>query len=224
MIVVDKPAGMVVHPAPGNPDSTLVNALIAHCGDSLSGVGGVLRPGIVHRLDKNTSGLIVAAKTDAAHRSLSSQFAARTLSRVYQAVVWGLARPGGGQDRGQHRAQPREPQEDGGAAPRRAGGGHPLSRAIGAPRPREPGRVPPRDRTHPPDSRALRAYLPPLDRRSRVWARAPAARGDARRPGGVGDLGIPPPGAPRPGTELPPSGQWRGHAFRKRAARRHERP
>ena len=93
LIVVDKPAGMVVHPAPGNPDSTLVNALIAHCGDSLSGVGGVLRPGIVHRLDKNTSGLIVAAKTDAAHRSLSSQFAARTLSRVYQAVVWGLPAP-----------------------------------------------------------------------------------------------------------------------------------
>ena len=69
LIVVDKPAGLVVHPAPGNPDRTLVNALIAHCGPSLSGIGGVRRPGIVHRLDKDTSGLLVAAKTDAAHRA-----------------------------------------------------------------------------------------------------------------------------------------------------------
>ena len=83
LIVIDKPAGMVVHPAPGNPDRTLVNALIAHCGNSLSGIGGVLRPGIVHRLDKDTSGLMVAAKTDAAHGALSAQFASRSLSRVY---------------------------------------------------------------------------------------------------------------------------------------------
>ena len=96
LIIIDKPAGMVVHPAPGNPDSTLVNALIAHCGDSLAGVGGVLRPGIVHRLDKDTSGLVVAAKTDAAHRSLSGQFASRALSRVYRAVVWGLPAPAAG--------------------------------------------------------------------------------------------------------------------------------
>ncbi len=93
LIVFDKPAGMVFHPAPGNPDSTLVNALIAHCGDSLSGVGGVLRPGIVHRLDKDTSGLIVAAKSDAAHRALTGQFASRSLARVYQAVAWGLPSP-----------------------------------------------------------------------------------------------------------------------------------
>ena len=67
LIVIDKPAGLVVHPAPGNPDNTLVNALIAHCGDTLSGIGGVKRPGIVHRIDKDTSGLVVAAKNDAAH-------------------------------------------------------------------------------------------------------------------------------------------------------------
>lgn len=93
VIVVDKPAGMVVHPAPGNPDRTLVNALIAHCGPSLKGIGGVQRPGIVHRLDKDTSGLMVAAKTDAAHLALVAQFAARSVERVYAALVWGTPRP-----------------------------------------------------------------------------------------------------------------------------------
>jgi len=93
VIVVDKPAGLVVHPAPGNPDRTLVNALIAHCGASLSGIGGEARPGIVHRLDKDTSGLIVAAKNDLAHQGLARQFAAHTLDRAYQAVVWGCPSP-----------------------------------------------------------------------------------------------------------------------------------
>jgi 23S rRNA pseudouridine1911/1915/1917 synthase len=94
LIVIDKPAGLVVHPAAGNPSGTLVNALIAHCGDSLSGIGGVKRPGIVHRLDKDTTGLMVVAKTDAAHRSLARQFAdhGRTgaLRRGYLAFVWGV--------------------------------------------------------------------------------------------------------------------------------------
>ncbi|HEU0117115.1 MAG TPA: RluA family pseudouridine synthase [Alphaproteobacteria bacterium] len=89
LLVIDKPAGMVVHPAPGNRDKTLVNALLAHCGKSLSGIGGVARPGIVHRLDKDTSGLIVVAKNDLAHQELTKQFADRSLSRTYQAVVWG---------------------------------------------------------------------------------------------------------------------------------------
>jgi 23S rRNA pseudouridine1911/1915/1917 synthase len=93
LIVVDKPAGLVVHPAPGNPDRTLVNALIAHCGPSLRGVGGVQRPGIVHRLDKDTSGLIVAAKHDLAHQGLARQFAERSIERRYQALVWGLPNP-----------------------------------------------------------------------------------------------------------------------------------
>jgi 23S rRNA pseudouridine1911/1915/1917 synthase len=93
LIVIDKPAGMVVHPAPGSPDQTLVNALLAHCGDSLSGIGGVRRPGIVHRIDKDTSGLLVVAKNDRAHHSLAEQFAAHTLERAYQAVVWGVPTP-----------------------------------------------------------------------------------------------------------------------------------
>ncbi len=93
VIVIDKPAGLVVHPAPGNPDRTLVNALIAYCGDSLRGIGGEARPGIVHRLDKDTSGLMVAAKTEQALRALAEQFAAHTLDRAYQAIVWGVPRP-----------------------------------------------------------------------------------------------------------------------------------
>ena len=92
IIVIDKPAGLVVHPAPGNADGTLVNALLDHAGDSLSGIGGVRRPGIVHRLDKDTSGLLVVAKNDVAHRKLVEDFAARRISRVYQAMVWGVPR------------------------------------------------------------------------------------------------------------------------------------
>jgi len=87
LLVINKPAGLVVHPGAGNHDGTLVNALLHHCGDSLSGIGGVLRPGIVHRLDKETSGLIIVAKNDKAHRGLSAQLADRSLSRVYHALV-----------------------------------------------------------------------------------------------------------------------------------------
>lgn len=93
LLVLNKAPGMVVHPAAGNYDGTLVNALLAHCGSSLSGIGGVARPGIVHRLDKETSGLMVVAKTDAAHRGLSKQLESRTLKRVYHAVVWGVPSP-----------------------------------------------------------------------------------------------------------------------------------
>jgi 23S rRNA pseudouridine1911/1915/1917 synthase len=90
LIVVDKPAGMVVHPAPGSPRGTLVNALLWHCGESLQGIGGERRPGIVHRIDKETSGLLVAAKSDRAHHGLSAQFAAHTVSRRYLAVAHGV--------------------------------------------------------------------------------------------------------------------------------------
>lgn len=96
VIVVNKPRGMVVHPAPGHPDSTLVNALLYHCGDSLSGVGGEKRPGIVHRIDMDTSGLIIAAKNDYAHRYLSAQLADHTLARTYEAVVCGNLREDSG--------------------------------------------------------------------------------------------------------------------------------
>lgn len=93
VIVINKPVGLVVHPAPGNKDGTLVNALLAHCGDSLSGIGGIARPGIVHRLDKDTSGLMVVAKNDMAHQVLTKQFSDRSLSRTYQALVWGVPLP-----------------------------------------------------------------------------------------------------------------------------------
>ena len=89
VIVVNKPTGLVVHPAPGHPDGTLVNALLHHCGDSLSGVGGALRPGIVHRIDRDTSGLIIAAKNDAAHLALSAQLKDHSLSRTYECLVTG---------------------------------------------------------------------------------------------------------------------------------------
>ncbi len=92
LLVVDKPAGLVVHPAAGNFDGTLVNALLHHCGGSLSGIGGVARPGIVHRIDKDTSGLLVVAKTDAAHEGLANQFAAHSIDRRYLAIVTGVPR------------------------------------------------------------------------------------------------------------------------------------
>ena len=101
LIVIDKPAGLVVHPAAGNPDGTLVNALIAHCGGTLMGIGGEQRPGIVHRLDKDTSGLLVAAKTERAMGSLAKQFANHTIERAYNAVVWGSPRLGDGVVEGQ---------------------------------------------------------------------------------------------------------------------------
>lgn len=96
VIVVNKPVGMVVHPAPGHSDGTLVNALLYHCGNTLSGINGTLRPGIVHRIDRDTSGLIIAAKNDAAHQYLSAQLADHTLARTYECIVVGALR----EDRG----------------------------------------------------------------------------------------------------------------------------
>jgi 23S rRNA pseudouridine1911/1915/1917 synthase len=101
LIIINKPAGLVVHPAAGNPDGTLVNALLAHCGDSLRGIGGEHRPGIVHRLDKDTSGLLVAAKSEKAHTGLAEQFAAHTIARAYDALVWGVPRQKSGVVAGQ---------------------------------------------------------------------------------------------------------------------------
>jgi len=94
LIVVNKPSGMVVHPAPGTPSGTLVNALLAHCGENLSGVGGMKRPGIVHRIDKDTSGLLVVAKSDAAHQGLADQFLDHSIERLYTAVCFGVPSAG----------------------------------------------------------------------------------------------------------------------------------
>ena len=96
VIVVNKPTGLVVHPAPGHPDGTLVNALLHHCGDSLSGIGGEKRPGIVHRIDRDTSGLIIAAKNDAAHAALSAQLSDHSLARTYECLVVGNMRQDSG--------------------------------------------------------------------------------------------------------------------------------
>ncbi len=93
LIVLDKPPGLVVHPAPGNEDGTLVNALLAHCGDQLTGIGGERRPGIVHRLDKDTSGVMVVAKTQFANTALTAAFAARDIDRAYLSLIWGLPDP-----------------------------------------------------------------------------------------------------------------------------------
>ena len=169
LIVIDKPAGLVVHPAPGHATGTLVQALIAHCGASLSGIGGVRRPGIVHRLDKDTSGLMVVAKTDAAHHGLAEAFADHGRSGSLHARIscarWGVFdAPAGTIDAplGRHPAQPRK---DGGRR-RRQGPlrGHPLARRRGF-RGGDRGALPADDRAHPPDPRPSRPYRPSADRR-----------------------------------------------------------
>lgn len=111
LLIINKPAGMTVHPAPGHRDDTLVNALLAHCGESLSGIGGVARPGIVHRIDKDTSGLLVVAKHDAAHASLSAQLKDRSLKRTYFALVWGAPTPRVGSIEGNIGRSPRNRQK-----------------------------------------------------------------------------------------------------------------
>ncbi len=108
LIVLDKPAGLVVHPAPGNQEGTLVNALIGHCGDTLPGIGGERRPGIVHRLDKETSGLMVVAKTEAALAALSADFAARRIERSYLGLCWGMLAPSAGDIEGAIGRDPRD--------------------------------------------------------------------------------------------------------------------
>jgi 23S rRNA pseudouridine1911/1915/1917 synthase len=108
LIVLDKPAGLVVHPAPGSPDRTLVNALLAHCGNDLMGIGGERRPGIVHRLDKDTSGVMVVAKTEPAHVALSAAFARRDLDRAYVVLCWGLPASAEGEFTGPIGRDPRD--------------------------------------------------------------------------------------------------------------------
>ena len=108
LLVLDKPAGLVVHPAPGNQDGTLVNALLAHCGDTLPGIGGEKRPGIVHRLDKDTSGVMVIAKSDSAMAGLAALFATRDLERSYLALCWGVPSPSSGEIEGAIGRDPRD--------------------------------------------------------------------------------------------------------------------
>ena len=188
--MIDKPAGLVVHPAPGHAEGTLVHALIGHCGESLSGIGGVRRPGIVHRLDKDTSGLLVVAKTDAAHQGLADLFAdhgrSGSLTREYLAAGLGRIRPLGGQGRRRDRPAWAPSREDGGRAGRaRPPRGHPLA-GRGGVRAGEPDRLPAGDGTHPSDPGAHGLDRTPLARRFGLWRRLqdqgrPVVRGRQRR-------------------------------------------
>ena len=189
LIVIDKPAGLVVHPAPGAPDGTLVNALLHHCGGTLSGIGGRLRPGIVHRIDKDTSGLLVVAKSDAAHRGLAR---AVRRARPRAALPRGdprRARPGraaagascrdqlgagrGAADRGTDRPASGRPQAHGGAERGRQAGGDPGAGARAVRRRRDTGggagRMPAGDRAHPPDPRAPGLRRASAGRRRGLW-------------------------------------------------------
>ena len=147
VIVVNKPVGMVVHPAPGHPDGTLVNALLFHCGQSLSGINGQLRPGIVHRIDRDTSGLLIAAKNDGAHLALAQQLQDHSLYREY-----GFGQPAGGPGHHQpaHCPPPHGPEKDGGEPFQRPPRGDPLDGAGPLPG-LHPCPVPAGDRTDPPD-------------------------------------------------------------------------
>ena len=177
VIVVNKPVGMVVHPAPGHPDGTLVNALLYACGDSLSGINGALRPGIVHRIDRDTSGLLIVAKNDAAHLALSDQLQDHSLSRTYEAVI--VAACGGCRyGRCPHRPPSHRPETDGGAA----GGtacGDPLE-GTGPLSGLHPHPVSAGDRTHPSDSGASVSVgvsagrRPVIRRRKRAGTARPA--------------------------------------------------
>ena len=191
LLVLDKPAGLVVHPAAGHEDGTLVNALIAHCGDSLSGIGGVRRPGIVHRLDKDTSGLLVVAKTDAAHQGLSALFAdhGRTgsLVREYRALVWGTPPMRQGTVDAPLGRHPRQREKMAVVSPEQ--GRHAVThwRLEQRIRPRQPCLVPSGDRTHAPDTRSSHAYWPSDSGRFRLrrgiqeqGGAIVANRGDAR--------------------------------------------
>ena len=202
LIVIDKPAGLVVHPAAGNWTGTLVNALIAHCGDSLSGIGGVKRPGIVHRLDKDTSGLMVVAKTDRAHRALAASSpttaAPGRCERGYLAFVWGVPRPAARARSTRRSTATRMRATKMAVRAGRARGDHPLAGAgalSGRRRRRpvaEPARLPAGDRPHPPDSGASRPYRPSAAGRRRSMGPdfktkaepscRPAARRGAGRP------------------------------------------
>ena len=184
IIVIDKPKGLVVHPAAGHAAGTLVNALIAHCGASLSGIGGVKRPGIVHRLDKDTTGLMVVAKTDKAHRALSKQFAEKTEGTTQ---AWlprfglGRAEPPEGHNRCATRP-PRLCARQAGGARERSPGRHSLARAGAFPwSRRQAGREPLglhiRNGAHPPDPGASGSYRPPdsgrRDIRHRIQDQSP---------------------------------------------------
>ena len=209
LIVLDKPAGLVVHPAPGNEDGTLVNALLAHCGDQLTGIGGERRPGIVHRLDKDTSGIMVVAKTQLANTALTAAFAARDLDRAYLALVWGLPNPLAGEIEG---AIGRDRRDRKRMAVVDRNGKPALTRyrtlAHLADRGRPAG-MPARHRPDASDPRAPRQPRPPGGRRSALPAPRAGRRPHAARADPAPAPGLPPPGAARGPARLRPSAHRR---------------
>ena len=222
LIVLDKPAGLVVHPAPGNEDGTLVNALLAHCGDQLTGIGGERRPGIVHRLDKDTSGVMVVAKTQLANAALTAAFAARDLDRAYLALVWGLPNPLAGEIEGADRPRQARSQADGCRRPRRQARAHPLPHACAPGRPRSPCW----NAGSPPDGRIRSASTSPAaaTRWSATRFTCAACRpSPARCPSPVRQrlLDFPAPGAARGAARLRPSTHRPAAQLRHRAAGRH---
>ena len=191
VIVVNKPVGLVVHPAAGHPDGTLVNALLYHCGESLSGINGALRPGIVHRIDRDTSGLLIAAKNDYAHQALATQLQDHSLYREYEAVcVGGLREDGGTVDApiGRHPTDRKKMCVD---WKKRPSGGDPLDGVGALPR-LYPYSVPSGDRPHPPDPGPHGRPGPP------------GVGGPGVRRGAQGLPGAGGPVPPRPAAHLPP--------------------
>jgi len=163
LLVVDKPKGMVVHPAPGNPDGTLVNALLYHCGDSLSGINGVIRPGIVHRIDKDTSGLLIVAKNDFAHVNLAEQIRVHSFTREYRAVVHGNLKQDEGTVNAPIGRSPKDRKKNGRHGPPLPQCGHPLSsfRTVWG---LHLYQVPSRDRTNPSNPGPYGVSRPPAGR------------------------------------------------------------
>ena len=166
IVAVDKPAGMVVHPAPGHAGGTLVNALLAAV-PTLSGIGGEVRPGIVHRLDKGTSGVVLVAKNDRAHRALAAQFAGRTVGKTYLSLAWGVLAENEGRCDTPIGRDAKDRQKISAAHPPPARRGHPLARAAAPPR-RDARGAAPRDGAHAPDPRPPRGAGPPRARRPRL--------------------------------------------------------
>ena len=199
-------------PAPGNQDGTLVNALLAHCGEQLTGIGGERRPGIVHRLDKDTSGVMVVAKTQLANTALTAAFAARDLDRAYLALVWGLPNPLAGDIEGAIGRDPRDRKRMAVVDPQRQGRAHPLPHAARLADRGRPAGMPARHRADAPDPRAPRQPRPPGGRRSALPAPRPGRRPHAARAGPPQAAGLPPPGAARGPARLRPPAHRRSHS------------